>query len=304
MMRYPTASAFRRALEDRLNNRSRTTGEPTMRLRKNIVFQRLLARLLVVSSGRWILKGALALDFRLSDRAGARPRATKDMDLAHVGPIEAVDSDLRSAQSLDLGDYFQFVTERTELGEEDKEAGGAGLRYRVRATLAGREFEQVLVDVDFVLPAARPEVVRGPDLLDFAGLPPVRVPALSTDLHVAEKVHAYTRCYGPLGVPSSRPKDLVDLILLAMHEPFLAGELRAALEGTFTSRDTHPLPNELPTPPAEWARPYADLAVQVGIAPSLEDSYKQANTFLIPVLSKVVSRDARWNTTTQQWERP
>jgi hypothetical protein len=39
-MQYPTASAFRRALEDRLNQRARTTGEPVMRLRKNVVFQR------------------------------------------------------------------------------------------------------------------------------------------------------------------------------------------------------------------------------------------------------------------------
>ena len=40
-MRYPTATAFRRALEDRLNRRARTTGESTMRLRKNVVLPRL-----------------------------------------------------------------------------------------------------------------------------------------------------------------------------------------------------------------------------------------------------------------------
>jgi hypothetical protein len=86
-MRYPTAAAFRRALEDRLNRRARTTGETATRLRKNVVFQRLLARLLVVSPGRWILKGGLALDFRLSDR-GARPRSTKDVDLVLLATHE------------------------------------------------------------------------------------------------------------------------------------------------------------------------------------------------------------------------
>ena len=80
-MRYPTAAGFRRALEDRLNRQAQETGEATMRLRKNVVFQRLLARLLAISHDRWILKGGLALDFRLSKR-GARSRATKDMDLA------------------------------------------------------------------------------------------------------------------------------------------------------------------------------------------------------------------------------
>jgi hypothetical protein len=301
-MRYPTGAAFRRALEDRLNQRARTTGEPVMRLRKNAVFQRLLARLLVVSPDRWLLKGALALDFRLSDREGARPRATKDMDLARVGAIEDADADFRRVQNLDLGDYFEFAVERAEPAQEDKEAGGAGLRYQVQATLAGRVFEQVLVDVGFSPLAVQPEVVQGPDLLDFAGLPPVRVPALPVALHVAEKVHAYTRRYGRDNAPSSRPKDLVDLVLLATHECFLAGELRAALEETFTSRGTHPIPKDLPPPPAGWAKPYAELAEQVGIAPVLEDGYQEVRAFLNPILSESASGRAGWESTTQLWE--
>jgi hypothetical protein len=300
-MQYPTAAAFRRALEDRLSHRARTTGEPLMRLRKNVVFQRLLARLLAVSPDRWILKGALALDFRLSHRVGARPRATKDMDLARLGDIKAADADFRRIQDLDLSDYFGFTVERTEQAEDDQEAGGAGLRYRVRATLAGRLFEQVLVDVGFAPPTAQPEVVEGPDLLGFVGLAPIRVPALPTALHVAEKVHAYTRRYGPGGAPSSRPKDLVDLILLATHEPFLAGELRGALEETFSSRGTHSLPDGLPSAPAEWAKPYAQLAEQVGIASALEDGYQQARAFLNPILGGTASGGARWDPTAQRW---
>jgi hypothetical protein len=67
-MRYPTATAFRRALEDRLNRRACTTGEATMRLRKNVAFQRLLARLLTIWRDRRLLNGGLALDFTLSGR--------------------------------------------------------------------------------------------------------------------------------------------------------------------------------------------------------------------------------------------
>jgi hypothetical protein len=167
--------------------------------------------------------------------------------------------------------------------------------------LAGRVFEQVLVDVGFAPPMAQPEIVEGPNLLDFAGLPPVRVPALPAVLHVAEKVHAYTRRYGRDGAPSSRPKDLVDLVLLATYEPFVASELQAALEETFTSRGTHPLPNELPPPPAEWARPYAELAEQVGIAPALEDAYLQARAFVDPILGGTASGRAGWEPTTQRW---
>lgn len=303
-MRYPTAAGFRRALEDRLNQRARAIGEPVGRLRKNVVFQRLLARLLQVSPDQWVLKGALALDFRLSGRPGARPRATKDMDLARRGPIEAADSDFRKIQDLDLGDYFTFVVERAELAPEEKEAGGAGLRYQVRATLAGRTFEEVAIDVGIAPPAVRPEPVAGPDLLDFADLSPVCVPTLPATLHVAEKVHAYTRRYGPAGAPSSRPKDLVDLVLLALHEPFVAGELRTALEEVFNARGTHPLPAALPPPPAEWARPYAALSEQVGVALELDDGYGRARAFLDPILGDASGQHDRWSAEEQQWKRP
>ena len=67
-MRYPIATAFRRALEDRLNRQARTTGEATMRLRTNVVFQRLLARLLTISPDRWVLRGGLALDIARTRR--------------------------------------------------------------------------------------------------------------------------------------------------------------------------------------------------------------------------------------------
>jgi hypothetical protein len=48
-----------------------------MRLRKGVAFQRLLARLLVIEPDSRMLKGGLALDFRLADRVGPQPRATQ-----------------------------------------------------------------------------------------------------------------------------------------------------------------------------------------------------------------------------------
>src|SRR5439155_24459308 len=106
---------------------------------------------------------------------------------------------------------------------------------------------------------------------------------------------------GPGGAPSSRPKDLVDLVLLATHEPFLADELRAALEQTFSARGTHPLPGALPPPPAEWARPYAELAEQVGIAPELDDGYRRARSFLDPILGGTATESGRWIVAAQEW---
>ena len=76
-MKYATAAAFRQALLARLKQQAEAQGVAVDRMRKRIVFERLLARLRVVTRGRWALKGALALDFRNPMRA----RSTKDADL-------------------------------------------------------------------------------------------------------------------------------------------------------------------------------------------------------------------------------
>ncbi len=76
-MRYASGTAFRRALEDRLQASSLTSGVPLDRLRKMVAFDRLLARLVADGQENWVLKGGLALQLRL----GTRARTTRDMDL-------------------------------------------------------------------------------------------------------------------------------------------------------------------------------------------------------------------------------
>ena len=126
-MRYRTAAAFRTALEQRLLAHSRMTGLGLARLRKLVAFERLLARLLATAPDRWILKGGLALDFRLRDRT----RTTIDMDLARQDDEAAADADFRSAQAADLGDYFTFEIARTGL-LNDADVAGAGSSARRR----------------------------------------------------------------------------------------------------------------------------------------------------------------------------
>lgn len=85
-MRYATPGVFRTALERRLLTTAQTTSIPLARLRKLVVFDRLMVRLHVVAPDRWILKGALALDYRIDGRF----RTTKDLDLARQdfeGPL-------------------------------------------------------------------------------------------------------------------------------------------------------------------------------------------------------------------------
>lgn len=71
-MRYATAAAFRQALDDRLTTEASSSGLGIARLRKRVAFELFLRRLVVVAPDRWVLKGALALDFRFHARCASR----------------------------------------------------------------------------------------------------------------------------------------------------------------------------------------------------------------------------------------
>ena len=138
-MKYATDHAFRTALEARIKQ-GQTDSAGVSRLRKRIVFERLLARLAVEAPGEWVLKGGFALELRL----GSVARSTKDADvewrLAEEDAIEL----LLDAAALDLGDSFTFALERAD---EETDLPGGGQRWRVTATLAGRVFERAVIDV-------------------------------------------------------------------------------------------------------------------------------------------------------------
>jgi hypothetical protein len=118
-------------------------GPSLIRLRKSVVFDRRLARLLVVAPDHWVLKGALALDYRFGDKA----RTTMDIDLSRDGDEQAATADFVRAQSTDLEDYFVFAIERT--GRLDDLDDGTTLRHHVACEWAGRPFDDVNVDIAF-----------------------------------------------------------------------------------------------------------------------------------------------------------
>jgi hypothetical protein len=274
---------------------ARQTDVPLVRLRKLVAFDRLMARLVVVAPNRWVVTGAAALLFRL----GARSRTTKDLDLGRQDNEEAATADFLAAQSLDLGDYFTFVIERTK--KLDAMLEGVAVRYQVVAELGGRVFEDVTVDVGFGDPlVADAELVRGPELLSFADIPSAEVPALPLEQHVAEKVHAYTRTYVG-GRPSTRVKDLLDLAMMGSLFSFRAGRLRRALEATFAARDTHPLPSVLNAPPPQWRVAYRRMAAEVGLDPEMSVGHERAAAFLNPILAGTTPSDARWDPVQRTW---
>lgn len=293
-MKYETAEAFRTALEQRLKNEAEASGMALMRLRKRVAFERFLARLAASESSGWVLKGAFALELRL----GLRTRTTKDIDLGRADDEEAATEHLNAATGVDLGDFFDFEVRRTPA--LDAAAGFHAVRYTVRADLAGRRFEQFPVDVALSeSPPIQVEPLLVPSALEFAEVSAPQLPVVGLEQHVAEKLHAYTGTYGPDGRESTRVKDLVDLVLIGELAELDAENLSRLLATTFEQRASQPLPAAVPSPPRSWARPYAELAREVGIATDVDVGHTAAVDLLDPVLGS--NAEGRWDPKMKGW---
>lgn len=294
-MSYRDAAAFRQALERRLKERSAGVGAHLARDRKRVAFDRLLARLMAVAADRWLLKGGFALDLRLIDRA----RATKDIDLDWRDRQDQLLDTLLDAADHDHGDFFTFRIERA--GSPEDQLGGSW-RFRVVASLAGREFDTFLLDIGFrAVSTERVDTLTTPGLLAFAGFAPVTVPALPLEAQAAEKLHAYTRIYAD-AQPSSRTKDLVDLVLISDLASLDAASLKRAIQETFAIRSTHPAPEALPPPPTDWSRPFGELASTVGIHTDLAAGYTAAAELLDPILDGRIP-NGTWDVDKRRWAR-
>lgn len=289
-MKYADAVAFRRALEDRLRS---SDGARIARERKRISFDRYLARLSVAAPEEWLLKGGFALDVRLSGRA----RTTRDIDLAWRNDLHEVLDALLDAGQVDLRDFFVFAIERTAL---DSGRMGGAIRFRVEASVAGRTFDTFLLDVGRADETQlHSETLTLPPLLAFAGVEPASVLAVPLAAQIAEKLHAYARIYEG-GRPSSRVKDLVDLVLVANEFSIRANDVRTAIDAVFATRASGPIPAQVPDPPDAWRVPYRSLASALGESPDLSHGHSVVARMLNPILSGATV-SGMWSPESREW---
>jgi predicted nucleotidyltransferase component of viral defense system len=305
-VKYANGRDFRKALEYRIEQAANKQDSERVRWRKQVAFERLLARLLHVAPDRWIVKGGFALNLRFGDVA----RTTRDMDLAYRDALPRARDDLLQATETDFDDYFNFeiVKSRNHQFENDDHPGDLdhhrGIEFEVRSSLGNRLWETLRVDVGR---AADESVLisqlQSPGFMTFAGIEPIQVPVISLELQIAEKVHAASRRYRE-GEESSRPKDLIDIVLISSECPVDAERLRSALEATFKARATHALPGYLSPPPANWRTAYRDLAISVALDPDLDTGHRRAARFLDPVLAGDIDSEAVWDPASAQWRPP
>jgi hypothetical protein len=204
-----------------------------------------------------------------------------DIDVSTQLGLDEMTTTLERAATLHLNDYFALrLGERFRPVEEVETC-----RFNVSVLYEnGRLFEQVKIDLGFADHfMGEPQRLTAPPFLDFAGIPPATIRAIPLEQHIAEKVHAYTKRYGPHGRESSRVKDLVDMALLVDAGLDLA-LLGQALRDVFATRSTHVLPRELPLPPSSWRAVYARLARELPIPAESDEAHHYVAVVLDPIL--------------------
>src|SRR6266481_6384846 len=270
--RYATAAAFRRALEDRLQDIAGKENVDLQRLRRQVAFDRLLARLFQAAQPRaltWVLKGGYAMELRIK-----AARTTKDIDLTMRSVFSsdekkddkknlAVLEKLQEAAAFSSDDFSVYT-----IGEPIADLDAApygGARFPIEARLDGRVFVGFHLDVGIGDAVIEPlEVMEGRDWLGFAGIASPSLYLIPREQQFAEKLHAYT--LPRKGAANTRVRDLVDMVLLIQSETLANHKIAEAIRVTFERRKTHSLPKTLPIPPAEWQRPYEALARECGLS--------------------------------------
>jgi hypothetical protein len=261
------------ALNQRITALAKAEGVPPQRIRNRLGFQRILARL--SQSPDWVLKGGFSLEVRL----GLRARATKDLDVLHLGePLtdaDILEDILSEALERDLADGFTFRA-RPPKQIRAQDAEPSSWRVGIDVLYFGSQFGSITIDV--VSSAATISVDTEPLTIEPILIGDAfEMPALDLERHAAEKYHAYARIYAH-DRPSSRVKDLVDLVVMDENHNLDDADLGDAIIRVFRERDQADPPEMLPEPPHDWERTFPAMAEEIGASiTDVREAWQVAN---------------------------
>jgi Nucleotidyl transferase AbiEii toxin, Type IV TA system len=225
-------------------------------------------------------------------------RGTIDIDLYREVAREIAEADLRQAAALDIGDWFRF-----EIGPPRPLVDTGGVRLPVKALVGNAEWAAFHVDLvgedlrmtgdpEDVPPLAR---VVMPDVQQHG----YRAYPLAD--HVADKACAIFERHGSARMPSTRYKDLVDLVAIVLTAPVEAEPQLTALRSEAQRRGMQ-LPGRFAVPDRGlWQRGYAAEAGRslLPVARTLDEAISTVTLFLDPLLNGT-ARD-RWDPRNARW---
>ena len=290
---YGSPAAFRRALTDKLRAVAVTSRWSLPQLQRQMAYDRLLERLYLVDQG-WIVKGATAL---LARELGVRE--TIDIDVYRDISAEVAERELRDAASRDIGDWFGF-----EIGPARAvRVAARGTRLPATAYIGTAPWAQFHVDLvgSDVTMTGEPE--------DMPALARVAMPGVEQHGyrvyplvdHIADKVAATFDRYGGSEAPSTRYKDLVDLVAIVTEAPVEARAQMTALVSEAKRRGIG-LPQRFVVPARDlWEPGYAAEAGRslLPVARALDEALAVVTPFLDPLLDGTAV--GTWDPTNGRW---
>lgn len=294
------------SLKSRAANSSRLTGVPTGELIERYYHRRLLARVFHADSDGWVLKGGQALLVRWP-----KARYSTDVDLLRVSEDATVDGAveaLLAAASIELDDHLRFDHHDTS---HETAANRPSRKVRFKVMFGLRQLATVSVDV--VAAELHPvgrltvEQLTAPFAIDSSPWPEIRMWPLED--HVADKIAAMYERHRERLLPSTRFKDLVDLVLIACNSTLDGATTHRALHAEVrrrTSAGTHLLlPAEFAVPDASWTAGYRAAAGKTTELSAehrtLDGVLPLADAFITPLLQERPPSGV-WKVDRLRWE--
>ncbi|SDT64278.1 nucleotidyl transferase AbiEii/AbiGii toxin family protein [Jiangella sp. DSM 45060] len=256
---YPSAAGVDAAIKDA--SRRAALADPSLSVNERVrleYFRRFLSRVFSEgASSEWLLKGGTGMLARVPSG-----RATRDIDLYRHGlTLDQALADLRRLAGVDLGDHFRFVyaAHRASIGGEEQPYT-EGCRVVFDVYVGAQKKSSLGVDLAIGAGLTAPVTTMEPASA-------LRLPRLVSHEYrlypvvdqIADKVCATMTIYGDR--PSSREKDLVDLVVLAVTHDVDGTALGVAISAEARRRRMAALDRFVV--PKEWGRVYSSLAKSV-----------------------------------------
>lgn len=227
----------------------------------------------------WVLKGGGSMLARVPNA-----RRTLDADIYREGfDKDQALADLRRIAAVDLGDFFRFVyREHHPILTQDFQPYADGYRVVFDAYLGPRSLQPIKVDLTaHVIPITIVAPTVPANRLELPKLPSFAYRLYPITNQIADKVCASLTILA--GKPSSREKDLVDLVVIALTHTIDANQTREAIQNEARIRRLA-LPERFRLP-TTWGRAYAKLARNTPAAGhNIADAQALMTTFIDPLL--------------------
>lgn len=294
-MVYENAGQFDRALKKAIKAAGGDPGEGYRQMLRD----RFLCRVFNDSEAHFVLKGGSSLLARIPDA-----RATKDLDFA-LSSRESAESALDLLNTLvnqDMGDFCTFELTKWEQ-TLDENGYSRLLKLRYSTKIGMEEKDPILIDLSLdcstTLP---PECVTPANRVELDGVRACDYLLYPLPDQLADKFCAIMELQSG-GWPSSRMKDLVDVVIYAMNEQFSLQQLSFAVECECRHREMR-VPDHF-NAPESWKSRFAAFAKKAGAAKefaTFESASDLASKFFDPALSADRTTEMQWSPEILAWQ--